>query len=348
MREVDMTPILDANLVLTTLYCLIDDALRALPQTRPVRPGPNWRLSDSEVLTLAVLAQFQPQLSERALLAWVAQRFPGAFPRLPDQSGYNRHLHDLWGVLAWLGPAIARQAQAHLPHPARYHVVDGSGVPLLSMRRGGRGRTYGDAAAIGRGGVDRGWFYGAKLALEVCDQGLIHGFVSGPANTEERFLAEALWQWQHDPNAPTPSADALLEVLGPTHRAGGQRQGPSGPLGPRFGAGAATRHLMLGDAGYAGAAWQRHWQQAWGVHVVTRQQAAAQDLAAWFSGQRQVVESVYARLHEQFDLAWPRSKGVRGWWRRLSAKVAAQNLQIVCNALWQRPLGTHLDVLALP
>ncbi|WP_211248862.1 hypothetical protein, partial [Deinococcus frigens] len=105
-----MTPILDAETVLTTLYCRIDDALQAVPQARPIRPGPRWTLSDSEVLTLGVLAQFVPHLSERAFLRFVVERFPGAFASLSTQSGYNRHLRDLWGVLAWLGPALARQA----------------------------------------------------------------------------------------------------------------------------------------------------------------------------------------------------------------------------------------------
>ncbi|MBZ9715723.1 hypothetical protein [Deinococcus multiflagellatus] len=90
----------DAETVLTTLYCLVDDTLRDCPQARSRRPGPAWRLSDSEVLTLGILGQSLPQLSERAFLCYVRHRFPGAFPRLPEQSGYNRHLRDLWGVWA--------------------------------------------------------------------------------------------------------------------------------------------------------------------------------------------------------------------------------------------------------
>lgn len=344
-----MTPILDADTVLTTLYCWVDDATQAVPQARPIRPGPAWRLSDSEALTLAVLAQFVPHLSERAFLRFVTQHFPGAFPHLPDQSGYNRHLHDLWGVLAWVAPAVARRATADLPTGMLYQAMDGTGVSLLSMRRGTKGRTYHDAAALGRGGVDRQWFYGVKLAALVDDQGLIHGFVSGPANTEERFLAEGLWRFRHDPAAESPTGDDLVGALGKAHRRGGQRQGPTGALGPCFGAGVGgLPGPILADDGYLGRDWQAHWQEAFGVTVVTRKQAAGRGLGRWFSGKRQVVESVFARLHGLFALDRPRTKNLMGWWLRLSAKIAAHNLLIRLNACWNRPLGAHLDLIALP
>lgn len=343
-----VTPVLDAETVLTTLYCWIDDALKSVPQRRPVRPGRSWRLSDSEVLTLGVLAQFVPHLSERAWLRYVTVRFPGAFARLPDQSGYNRHLHDLWGVLAWLGPALARRARVDADEPVLYQAIDGTGVSLLSMRRGTRGRVYGDGAALGRGGVDRTWFYGVKLAALVDDQGWIHGCVSGPANTEERFLAEGLWRFRLDPTREAPTGDDLLGALGKAHRHGGQRQGPTGPLGPCYAAGQGTLSTILADDGYGGAAWQTHWHQAYDATVVTRTQAGSGVLGRWFSGKRHVVESTFSRLHGLFALARPRTKHLRGWWLRLSAKVAAHNTLLRLNAAWLRPLGAHLDLTALP
>ncbi|MEF2280507.1 hypothetical protein V3W47_19660, partial [Deinococcus sp. YIM 134068] len=196
---------------------------------------------------------------------------------------------------------------------------------------------------------DRQWFYGVKLAALVSDQGLIHGFISGPANTEERFLAEGLWRFRHDPIAETPTGDELVGVLGKAHRQHGQRQGPSGPLGPCFGAGQGERRVpILADDGYAGEQWQRHWQAAYGAVVVTRQQPQSSGVSRWFSGKRQVVESGKDRLHQHFALERPRSKSVLGWWLRLSAKVAAHNLLIQLKARWGRPLGAHLDLVALP
>ncbi|WP_029479109.1 hypothetical protein, partial [Deinococcus frigens] len=82
--------------------------------------------------------------------------------------------------------------------------------------------------------------------------------------------------------------------------------------------------------------------------LMMRKQALAQGFARWFSGRRQVVESVFARLPGLFAVNRPRSKGMLGWWVRLSAKVAAYHLLLRLNAAWGRPLESHLDLLALP
>lgn len=320
---------------------------------RPIRPGPGWRLSDSEVLTLGVLAQFLPHLGERSFLNFVRFRFPGAFPTLPEQSGYNRHLHDIWGVWAWLGPAIARKAR-ELPELQSatqiiYEAVDGTGVSLMSKKRGNHSSLYGDGAAIGKGGVDRQYFYGVKLAVLVCNIGLIHGFTSGPANTEERFLFETLLRFRHNAEAEQPTADDLLSILGPSHRKGGKRKGPSGPLGPCFGAGIAQpNEIIFGDDGFAGQDWQAHWQTDFEIQIMNHKQAEQAGWGAWFSRKRQVVESVFSRLHGFFQLERPRTKSLLGWWIRLAAKIAAHNVLIILNALFQKPLGSKLDIIALP
>ncbi|WP_415831297.1 hypothetical protein [Deinococcus frigens] len=114
--------------------------------------------------------------------------------------------------------------------------------------------------------MDRQWYYGVKLAALVSDQGLIHGFISAPANTEERFLAEALWRFHHDPTAEPPSADALQSVVGRARRNQGQRRGFTGPVGPCFGAGLGLLSTpILADDGYAGEYWQAHWRDDLGA-----------------------------------------------------------------------------------
>lgn len=60
---------IDLDTFLVTVYCYVDDWYReqVAPQ-KPARPGHQPDLSDSEVLTLAVLAQWQEHTSERAFL----------------------------------------------------------------------------------------------------------------------------------------------------------------------------------------------------------------------------------------------------------------------------------------
>src|SRR5439155_21186115 len=95
---------LDLDTFLTTVYCVVDDLYRAeFAPAKPVRPGPRPRLSDGEVLALAILAQWQRGRSERAFLRYAGRRWRGYFPRLLSQSAFNRRARDLAGVLCALG-----------------------------------------------------------------------------------------------------------------------------------------------------------------------------------------------------------------------------------------------------
>ena len=77
----------DLNTLLTALYIRIDDYL-----TGRVRAGRPPRLSDSELLTMAVAQALLGIHSEARWLRLVPAALPGAFPYLPGQSGYNKRL----------------------------------------------------------------------------------------------------------------------------------------------------------------------------------------------------------------------------------------------------------------
>src|SRR4051794_37787112 len=77
----------DINTLLTALYVKIDDWLG-----RPRRAGRPPRLSDAELLTIAVAQALLGIRSEARWLRFLPAHLPGAFPYLPGQSGYNKRL----------------------------------------------------------------------------------------------------------------------------------------------------------------------------------------------------------------------------------------------------------------
>jgi hypothetical protein len=104
----------DLNTLLTALYVWIDDSLG---RRRPVGRPP--KLTDAELLTLAVAQALLGVHSETRWLRLIPERLPGAFPYLPGQSGYNKRLRhaipllkrvirdlacdcDLWRDPVWL------------------------------------------------------------------------------------------------------------------------------------------------------------------------------------------------------------------------------------------------------
>jgi hypothetical protein len=324
-------PELDTFLV--TVYCVVDELMsERFAAAKPRRPGKKPTMADSEVLTLGLLAQSQRSRSEREFLRTARPTLLPYFPRWLSQSAFNRRLRDLSGVLAQLGPAIAERTTALLGISA-YEVLDGVPVPLARRCRGERHRCFATEAAIGRGGSDRDWFFGQKLLLSVNAHGSITGGVSGPANTEEHWLADALFRWRLSPTAPAPSAAQLEPVLGPAHRDGGHRQGPTGPIFLRGAAGAPADGPYLGDLGYRGMNWAQHWRADYGVRVLTK--AAYPDPAGrrWLSGLRQKVETVNGCLEERLGLFFPRARTAWGLQTRLAAKLAAFNIAVHFNYL---------------
>ena len=235
------------------------------------------------------------------------------------------------GVLVALVPVVAQELRAAT---AAYEVIDTVAVPLLRRCRGCRRRLFGDAAALGWGGSDKDWYYGCKLLLAVLPTGGVTGFVLAPAR-EDRWLADALLGWRARPHARLLHRQDLLR---PTRPNGTPYVGPTGPRWPQRGAGRPSSGPLLADKGFRGTAWQTHWRQEYGAPVLTppKERGAAQTRrqhGRW----RQIVETING--HRPAPLACT-SQGrapPHGLLTRIAAKLAAVNLGLWLNRLFDRP-----------
>jgi hypothetical protein len=169
--------LLDTDTFLVTVYVLVDDLYRTeYAPKRPRRPGPAPAMSDSEVLTLALLGQWRHDQSERAFVAWVRRHWQSYFPRMLTQGAFNRRVRDLSGVLLALGPRLHEALAFWLHEDPLYEVLDAVPVPLMKRCRGERQRLFApDEAAVGKGGSDRAWQYGVSLLDAASPFGTITG-----------------------------------------------------------------------------------------------------------------------------------------------------------------------------
>ena len=105
----------DLDTLATALHARTDDLLKEFPERAPWRPAAGIipKLSDAEVLTLAVMQALLGYVSESRWLRYARRSLHGLFPYLPGQSGYNKRLRKLAGTLV-LGTAAAPAV-----HPAR-------------------------------------------------------------------------------------------------------------------------------------------------------------------------------------------------------------------------------------
>ena len=335
----------DLDTFLVALYTIVDELYQQhVAPHRPVRRGRRAVLSDGEVLTRLVCEQWHGR-SERGFLRYAHEHWRSSCPHLLDQSAFNRRARDLAGALTHLVPLVAAELGAAL---ASDQVIDGVGVPLARRSRGIHHRLFGDEAALGRGGVDKDWFFGCKVLLSCTPDGAVTGFVVGPADTEERWLAEAWACWRAAPDAQP--WDGQHHRLPPTHKRGGRQRGPTGPRWPRAGGGQPTTAPTLADLGFRGAHWQAHWQRDYGVTILTTdtyQGDQAPQARRQHHGRRQIIETVNGLLEQVFHLHVPNARSFWGLRTRLAAKLLALNLGLWLNRLFDRKTFALATLVAL-
>ena len=179
---------LDLDTFLTALYTTVDDLYRDhLAAGLRQRPGPAPALSDSEVLTLAICAEWGPWDSERGFWRFAHQRLRQLFPRLVDQSEFNRRRRALSPALAAIQRAVAQRLGADLE---RERLLDTKPVAVMVLKRhDDRGLVFDGKAAVGWCQTKRQWYYGFKLVLALTLGGVIVRYDLVPANVDDRDAA---------------------------------------------------------------------------------------------------------------------------------------------------------------
>jgi hypothetical protein len=94
----------DLDTLATALYVRTDDLLKTCPERAPWRPviGIYPRISDAELVTLAVMQALLGFVSEARWLRYARGHLRHLFPYLPGQSGYNKRVRKLAATMCWL------------------------------------------------------------------------------------------------------------------------------------------------------------------------------------------------------------------------------------------------------
>jgi hypothetical protein len=307
----------DVATFLTELYVMVDDFCHSqLPPERV--PGPAGALARSEIITVALFAQWGWFTSERDFYRYAHRRLRGAFPALPDRTQFNRACRRQQGAIVAVCLFLAEQLTG--PDDL-YEALDSAAVPTRNARRRGRGWLPGQAAIGWSNG--RGWFEGLHLLLAVTPRGVITGFGSAPGNSEDRLLAETLFALRRQPDPRLPSV------------------------------GAATGRPYVADKGFAGRQRQAHWEAAEGATVIAAPQRHRpgqphpwpKEWRRWLAGLRQIVETVIGKLQACFRLEGERPHGLAGLLTRLAAKMALHNFCLWLNRRLGRPWLALVDLV---
>ena len=289
----------DISTLLTALYVKIDDWLG-----RSSRPGRPPRLSDAELLTLAVAQALLGIRSEARWLRFVPRHLPGAFPYLPGQSGYNKRLR---GALPLLARAIRALAEDTDLWADRAWIVDSTPVECARSRPAARRSALAGWASYGYCPSHSRFFWGLRLHLVCTPAGLPITWALASPKIDERQILMAIIE--HDPDL----------------------------IAGRPGL------VIIADKGYVSAELDR-WLTGRGVTIVrpSYRNLAPRPGEQLLKPIRQLIESVNDTLKGQLDLELHGGRTIDGVGARIAQRLLALTAAIWHNRHTRQPLTRSL------
>jgi hypothetical protein len=256
----------DLDTLATALYVRIDDLLKASPERAPWRPriGITPKISDAELITLAVMAALLQFTSEARWLRHARAHLSHLFRYLPQQPGYNKRLRALAPTLEWLITVLAADTSLWTDD---VWVVDSTPVECGRSRETAHRSDLAGYAEYGYCASHSRYFWGLRLHLIATVHGLPVGFALTGAKADERLV--------------------LLSVL---------TADPS-LLRDR------ARQIMIADKNYYGREFDSRLRQS-GVELLrpARKGEPARPGGQFFRPLRQTIESIFATAKGQLDL----------------------------------------------
>lgn len=177
------------DLFLVTLV-LVDDWYQQKGQYLLHRTvGDKPVFSDSEMLTLMLAIDFFEFTSERRYHAFIAANYRALFPRLLDQSQYNRRARKLRYLLNELRKVWATDLGVYWE---KHFLLDTTPVIVVGYRRDKSHSDFRGSADYGYCAARRLKYFGYKLVMLTTLDGTPYSFELVPAHTDERDAADEI------------------------------------------------------------------------------------------------------------------------------------------------------------
>ena len=175
----------DIDTLATALYVRTDDLLKQYPDLAPRRPkiGLQPRLSDAELVTLAVMQALLGYASESRWLRYAHAHLGHLFGYLPGQPGYNRRLRAAAGLITTLIRLLAADTSLWADD---VWVIDSTPVECGRSRDTAHRSDLAGWAEYGYCASHSRYFWGLRLHLVATLGGLPVAFALTGAKADER------------------------------------------------------------------------------------------------------------------------------------------------------------------
>ena len=177
----------DLDTLATSLYVTIDDLLTENPHWAPERPavGIVPKLTDAELVTLAVIQALLGFTSEARFLRYAHAHLKPWFPYLPNRPAYNKRLRRGVGMMQHIMDYLARAC------PSWYDglwLVDSTPVECGRSRQTVQRSDLAGWAEYGYSPAHSRYFWGLRLHLLAAPSGLPITWALAPAKADERDI----------------------------------------------------------------------------------------------------------------------------------------------------------------
>jgi hypothetical protein len=181
---------IDIETILTIIYVRVDDWYQS--KGRKLLQGKVGRhpmFSDSEVITLMLAEDFIPYPGEQQFVSYIRANHLALFPRLLDQSQFNRRARSL----RLLVEALRQDWVVELGiEYADHFLIDTKPIPVVGYKRSKARSDFAGSAAYGYCASRNLHYFGYKLVMVTTLDGLPVLYELVPANIEERQAAETV------------------------------------------------------------------------------------------------------------------------------------------------------------
>ena len=256
----------DLDTLATALYVRTDDLLKASPERAPWRPlvGIDPRITDAELITLAVMAALLRFTSEARWLRHARAHLGHLFRYLPQQPGYNKRRRALAPTIQWLITVLASETSLWTDD---VWIADSTPVECGRSRETTRRSDLAGHAEYGYCASHSRYFWGLRLHLVATLHGLPVGFALTGAKADERHV--------------------LLSMLAADPALVHQRRG----------------QVMIADKNYYGREFETVLREA-GLDLLrpARRGEPPRPGQRFFRPLRQTIESIFDTMKGQLDL----------------------------------------------
>jgi len=187
----------DLDALATELYVAIDDILIANPHLVPPRPkvGITPRLSDAELLTLAVLQALLGYSDEARFIRHAHAHLVALFPYLPERPAYNKRLRRSVAMLQGVLRILATRCAAW--HDDVW-LIDSTPVECGRSHETAKRSNLAGTAGYGYCASHSRYFWGLRLHLVATPGGLPIAYALTNPKDDERTVARDLLETDPD------------------------------------------------------------------------------------------------------------------------------------------------------